>query len=133
MRKPPLYRRAIMFVVDSWRLVMDNRYNPLKYIPDPSLQTYFTMVLFTMWSVYFGFLASYYMGWLGYSTITSLIIHFAVLLPIAFTNAVFLDAERENAPWMHEWRTQQEQWKFWLKRPSLKGKNIVRWDLDREA
>ncbi len=122
-----------MFVVDSWRVVMDNRYNPLKYIPDPSLQTYFTMVLFTMWSVYFGFLASYYMGWLGYSTITSLIIHFAVLLPIAFTNAVFLDAERENAPWHFEWRQQQEQWKFWLKRPSLKGKNIVRWDLDREA
>ena len=42
------FRKFIMFVVDSWRLVMDNRYNPLKYIPDPSLQTYFTLVLFTM-------------------------------------------------------------------------------------
>ena len=86
-----------------------------------------------MWSVYFGFLASFYMGWLGYSTVMSLIIHFAVLLPIAFTNAVFLDAERENEPWLYEWRQQQEQWKFWLNRPSLKGKNIVRWDIDREA
>ena len=36
--KPPLHRRLIMFVVDSWRVVMDNRYNPLKYIPDPSLR-----------------------------------------------------------------------------------------------
>ena len=26
------FRKFIMFVVDSWRLVMDNRYNPLKYI-----------------------------------------------------------------------------------------------------
>ena len=49
----------------------DNRYNPLKYIPDPSLQIYFTLVLFVMWSVYFGFVASYYMGWLGYSIAAS--------------------------------------------------------------
>ena len=53
MNKPALHRRLIMWVVECWRLVMDNRYNPLKYIPDPSLQAYFTLVLFTMWSVYF--------------------------------------------------------------------------------
>ena len=49
------YRKTVLFIVDSWRLVMNAKYNPLKYIPDPSLQTYFMLVLFTMWSVYFGF------------------------------------------------------------------------------
>ena len=80
-----------------------------------------------------GFLASYYMGWLGYSIVTSLIVHFAVLIPLFFTNAIFLDAERENAPWHFQWRQEQSSWKFWKNRPSLKGKNIIRWDLDKEA
>ena len=133
MKQPPIHRRLIMWIVECWRLVMDNRFNPLKYIPDPSLQAYFTLVLFTMWSVYFGFVATYYMGWLGYDTITSIIVHFAVLLPVLFTNAVFKDAERDNAPWLFEWRSQQEQWKFWKNRPSTKGKNIITWDIDKEA
>ena len=80
MKQPSLFRRFTMWVVDSWRVVMDARFNPLKYIPDPSLQTYFTLVLFTMWSVYFGFLATYYMGWLGYDIVLSIIIHMMVLL-----------------------------------------------------
>ncbi|MAJ56453.1 MAG: hypothetical protein CMI74_00020 [Candidatus Pelagibacter sp.] len=133
MNKPPLHRRLIMFVVDCWRLVMDAKYNPLKYIPDPSLQTYFMLVLFTMWSVYFGFIATYYLGWLGYNTVTSIIVHFGVLLPLAFTNAIFLDAERQNAPWLSQWKSQANSWKFWQNRPSLKGKNIVKWDIDKEA
>ena len=133
MIKPPLHRRLILWIVDSWRVVMDHRFNPLRFIPDPSLQMYFTMVLFTMWSVYFGFVASFYMGWLGYSIVTSLIVHFAVLIPLFFTNAIFLDAERENAPWHFQWRQEQSSWKFWQNRPSLKGKNIIRWDLDKEA
>ena len=133
MKRPPIHRRIILFVVDSWRVVMDHRYNPLKYIPDPSLQMYFTMVLFTLWSMYFGFVAAFYMGWLGYSIVTSLIVHFAVLIPLFMTNAIFLDAERDNAPWLFKWREQQSSWKFWLNRPSLKGKNIIRWDLDKEA
>ena len=133
MNKPSLFRRTSLFIVDSWRLVMNAKYNPLKHIPDPSLQTYFMLVLFTMWSVYFGFVASYYMGWLGYNTVLSIIVHVAVLIPLAFTNAIFLDAERDNAPWLFEWRTEQEQWKFWKNRPSMKGQNIVKWDIDREA
>ena len=133
MKQPSLFRRFTMWVVDSWRVVMDARFNPLKYIPDPSLQTYFTLVLFTMWSVYFGFLATYYMGWLGYDIVLSIIIHMMVLLPIAFTNAVFKDAERDGARWLKDWRTEQEQWKFWQNRPSTKGKNIITWDLDKEA
>jgi len=133
MKKPPIHRRLILWVVDCWRVVMDNRFNPLRYIPDPSLQMYFTMVLFTLWSVYFGLVATFYMGWLGYNIITSIIVHFAVLIPLFMTNAIFLDAERDNAPWLYKWREQQESWKFWLQRPSLKGKNIIRWDIDKEA
>ena len=130
MNKPALHRRLIMWVVECWRLVMDNRYNPLKYIPDPSLQAYFTLVLFTMWSVYFGFVATYYMGWLGYKTVTSIIVHFAVLIPVLFTNAVFKDAERDNAPWLYKWREEQKSWKFWQNKPKP---NVVRWDIDKEA
>lgn len=92
--------KLLAWVVNCWRVVMDNRFNPLRFIKDPSLQLYFTLVLFTAWSVYFGFVAAYYMGWLGYSIVTSIIVHIAVILPIGFTNAVFLDAERDGSKWL---------------------------------
>jgi uncharacterized membrane protein (DUF485 family) len=133
MNKPNIFRRFTLWVVDSWRLVMNAKYNPLKYIPDPSLQTYFMLVLFTMWSVYFGFVASYYMGWLGYSTVTSIVVHIAILLPIAFTNAVFIDAERDGSKWVKDWRDEQESWKFWLKISSRNYEKRVKWDIDKEA
>ena len=134
MKKPALHRRLVLFVVDSWRVVMDNRFNPLRYIPDPSLQMYFTLVLFVMWSFYFGLIAAYWSGIFGfYNTLVSFVVHIAVVVPVGFTNAIFLDAEREHAPWVYKWRLENEQWRFWLKRPSLKGKNIVKWDLDKEA
>ena len=130
MKKPKFHRRLFFFVLNCWRLVMDNRYNPLRYIPDPSLQMYFTLILFTMWSVYFGFVASYYMGWLGYDTITSIIVHIAVLLPLGFTNAVFIDAQRDNAPWLRAWYAERNAWKVWKRKPTP---NITKWDLDKEA
>ena len=134
VKKPALHRRLVLFIVDSWRVVMDNRFNPLRYIPDPSLQMYFTLVLFVMWSFYFGLIAAYWSGLFGfYDTLVSLVVHIAVVVPVGFTNAIFLDAEREHAPWVYKWRQENEQWRFWLKRPSLKGKNIVKWDLDKEA
>ena len=67
IEKPSLFRRFTMGFVNGWRRVMDVKYNPLKYIPDPSLQAYFMLVLFTIWSVWFGFLASNYLGWFGYN------------------------------------------------------------------
>lgn len=133
MNKPNIFRQFTLWVVDSWRLVMNARYNPLKYIPDPSLQTYFMLVLFTMWSVYFGFVASYYMGWLGYNTVTSIVVHIAVVLPVAFTNAVFIDAERDGSKWVKDWRDEQESWKFWLKISQRNYEKRVKWDLDKEA
>ena len=130
MNKPAIHRRFILFVVDSWRVIMDNRYNPLRYTPDPSLQFYFTLVLFTMWSVYFGAVATFYMGWYGYNTVTSIVVHLAVLIPIGFTNAIFKDAERNGARWHSDWRNQESAWKFWQRRTKP---NVVKWDIDKEA
>ena len=78
MKKPSLFRRVVMKLVYSWRIVMDVRYNPLKYIADPSLQTYFMLVLFTVWSVFFGVLAANYLAWFGYNTVVSIIINICV-------------------------------------------------------
>ena len=50
-------KTIINWVLFCWRSVMDNRYNPLKHIKDPSIQFYFTMVLFIMWSAYFSIIA----------------------------------------------------------------------------
>ena len=128
-----ILQRIATWVVDCWRLVMDARYNPLKYIPDPSLQSYFTLVLFVMWSVYFGFLAIFYMGWMGYDIVLSIIIHMLVLIPVMFTNAVFMDAERNGARWLKDIRTQQdiEAMDKRLKRRNYEKR--IKWDLDREA
>ena len=131
MNKPALHRRLILFAVDSWLVVMDNRYNPLKYVPDQSLQMYFTLVLFVMWSFYFGIVAAYWGGIFGaYNSLVSLVVHIAVLVPIAFTNAIFLDAERNGDKWQINWRQEQRSWKFWQKRTKP---NMVKWDIDKEA
>lgn len=131
MKKPSLFRRVVMGLVHAWRRVMDVRYNPLKYIADPSLQTYFMLVLFTVWSVFFGVLAANYLGWFGYNTVASIIIHIAVLLPIAFTNAIFVDAERDGANWLKEWKEEQNRYTIVANR--LKTKNLTIWDPNKEA
>ena len=123
IKKPSLFRRSLMKLVSGWRRVMDVRYNPLKYIPDPSLQTYFMLVLFTMWSVFFGFLAVNYLGWFGYNIVASIAIHISVLLPLAFTNAIFVDAERDGANWLKEWKEAQSRYKLLVNR--LKTKTLV--------
>ncbi len=128
-----IFVRFTMWVVECWRLVMDNRYNPLRYIPDPSLQMYFTLVLFTMWSVYFGFVASYYMGWLGYNTIASIIVHIGVLVPIAFTNAIFIDAERDGANWLKNWKTNKRLDTQDANLRKTNHEKRVKWDIDIEA
>ena len=131
MGKPSLFRRTVMSVVYGWRRVMDVRYNPLKYIPDPSLQTYFMLVLFTVWSVFFGFLAANYLGFFNYNTVVSIFIHVAVLLPLGFTNAIFIDAERDGHKWLKEWKEEQSRYKLVLNR--LKTKNLTLWDPSKEA
>ena len=59
-----IIRRLIWWVIDCWRIIMDNRYNPLRHIADPSIQSYFTLALFIMWSGYFAHY-SMDMDWLG--------------------------------------------------------------------
>ena len=120
-----------MKLVSGWRRVMDVKYNPLRHIPDPSLQTYFMLVLFTIWSVFFGFLAANYLGFFNYNTVASIAIHVAVILPLAFTNAVFVDAERDGATWLKEWKEEQSRYKLVVNR--LKTKNLVIWDPNKES
>ena len=131
MNKPAFIRTFLLKFVSVWRRVMDVRYNPLKYVPDPSLQTYFMLVLFIIWSVYFGFLASTYLGWFGYNIVVSIIIHIAILLPMAFTNAVFVDAERDGHKWLKEWKEEQNRWTIVTNR--LKKKNITICKPNKEA
>ena len=130
-KKPSLFRRTVMKLVSGGRRVMDVKYNPLRHIPDPSLQTYFMLVLFTIWSVFFGFLAANYLGLFNYNTLASIAIHVAVILPLAFTNAIFVDAERDGATWLKEWKEEQSRYKLVVNR--LKTKNLVIWDPNKES
>jgi len=130
IKKPSIFRRFIISIVDSWRAVMDVRFNPLKHI-DPSLQTYFMLVLFTIWSIFFGLIAIFWLGFIGYSIPISILVHVAIIIPIAFTNAVFVDAERDGENWLTEWREEQSRYKLVINR--LKTKNLVIWDPNKEA
>ena len=131
MEKPNIFRRIVMSIVDEWRVVMNVKYNPLKYIPDPSLQTYFMLVLFTIWSITFGVIAIFWLGFIGYNILTSILVHAAVVIPLAFTNAIFVDAERDGENWLKEWREEQSRYKLVMNR--LKTKNLVLWDPNKEA
>ena len=118
---------------DSWCSVMDARFNPLRFVRDPSLQAYFMLVLFLMWSVYFGFLASNYIGWANYDLVASIFLHICVLLPIMMTNAVFKDAERDGAAWLQAWREQQREYQYSKTLDARRNQNICRWDLESEC
>ena len=131
MEKPNIFRRIVMSIVDKWRVVMNVKYNPLKYIPDPSLQTYFMLVLFTIWSITFGVIAIFWLGFIGYNILTSILVHAAIVIPLAFTNAIFVDAERDGENWLKEWREEQSRYKLVMNR--LKTKNLVLWDPNKEA
>jgi hypothetical protein len=131
MKKPNLFRRFIMSVVYLWRRVMDVKFNPLKYVPDPSLQAYFMVVLFTLWSVSFGLIATHYLGWVDYSILASILVHLSILIPIVVTNAVFVDAERTGEKWLEEWKQENSRYSLLMNR--LKKENLVRWELNKEA
>lgn len=131
MKKPNVFRRTVMFIVEKWRIIMNVKYNPLRHVPDPSIQTYFMVVLFTVWSITFGLIAIFWLGFIGYNILTSILVHLAILIPIAFTNAIFIDAERDGENWLKEWREEQSKYKLLLNR--LKTKNLVLWDPNKEA
>lgn len=130
IEKPNVFRRIVMNLVSGYRRVMDVKYNPLKHIPDPSLQAYFMLVLFTVWSVFFGFLAANYLGFFNYNTVASIIVHVSILAPLAFTNAIFIDAERDGTGWLKEWKEEQSRYNIVANR--LKAKNLKIWNPNRE-
>mgnify|MGYP003114516143 FL=1 len=123
-----------MFWIDEcWKLVMDNRYNPLKYIPEPSIQAYFTLILFTVWSFFFGLVATYYLGWYGYNSILSFAIHCSIIIPLLFTRAIFLDAERDGHTWYVNLKSDTERKRFWNKISKPNYEKRAKWNLDKEA
>ena len=81
--------------------------------------------------VFFGFIAANYLGLFGYNTVASIIIHVAILIPLAFTNAIFVDAERDGAKWLEEWKSEQSRYKLVVNR--LKTKNLTIWNPNKEA
>ena len=121
-------KRFMFWVVDCWRVVMDNRFNPLRHIPDASIQAYFTLVLFTVWSVTFGFIATYYLGWYGYDTVTSIIVHLSIVIPLIFTNVVFKEAEENGSKWYTEYKQEERKRKLFPRK-----NNVIKWDIDKEA
>ena len=76
-------------------------------------------------------MAANYLGFFNYNTIVSIVIHIAVILPLAFTNAIFVDAERDGAKWLNEWKEEQSRYK--LVKNRLKSKNLVIWNPNKEA
>ena len=131
MNKPSLFRRTIMLILNTWRSVMNVKYNPLKHITSPSLQTYFMLVLFSIWCVFFGLIAIYYMGFINYSIVTSIVIHGSILIPMMITNAVFIDAERNGEKWLKEWQEEDYKYKVFLRR--IKMENLVRWNRGNDS
>ena len=128
-----ILKRLLFWVIDCWRVVMDNRYNPLRHIHDPSIQSYFTLALFIMWSCYFGVVALHWINWIGYSIVWSIIIHLAVLIPLMITNYIFKEAERNGGNWVSAYRAQQEQEQFKKKLSASNYEKRIKWDIDREA
>ena len=62
------------------------------------------MVLSIAWSVYFGLLATTYIGWFNYDIVTSIFVHFAVIFPIMITNLTFKEAEQNGSKWYKEYK-----------------------------
>ena len=62
---------------------------------------------------------------------TSIIVHLSILIPLAFTNAVFIDAERDGENWLKEWREEQSRYKLFVNR--IRTKNLVLWNPFKEA
>ena len=110
IKKPSLFRRTVMGLVNGWRRVMDVRYNPLKYIPDPKFANIFYASIVCCVEYILGLVAANYLGWFGYNIVVSIIVHCAVLLPLAFTNAILIDAERDGHKWLKEWKEEQNRW-----------------------
>ena len=90
-------------------VVWMQKINPLKYLPDRSLQAYFKIVLFVMWSAFH--IAAYWGGILGgYSIWKSIILHLSLIIPTIITHAGFRGAEEYGHDWLIKWRSEFDNW-----------------------
>jgi hypothetical protein len=100
-------------IQDSWNIVMDNRYNPLRYL-DMASQHYFMQVLSWMWSMIFSLsfysIFQFHIVWLT---------HLLVVAGIFTTISVFKYAESRSIG----------------KEPvrDLSHASLCVWQIDREA
>ena len=101
------------FILNSWNLVMDNRFNPLRHL-DMASQHYFMQVLGWMWSMIFSLsflsILQFHMMWLA---------HVLLIGGLFATISVFRHAEsRANA-----------------EKPAdnLSHASMCVWQMDREA
>ena len=101
------------FIVNSWKLVMDNRYNPLRHL-DLASQHYLMQVLAWMWSMVFSlfFLSifQFHILWLG---------HLLIIGGIFATVSVFNLAQSRSIPQVPI--------------PNLSHSSACVWQMDREA
>ena len=101
-------------IVESWNAIMDNQHNPLRHL-DLASQHYLMQVLGWMWSMVFSlsFLSIFEFGltWLA---------HLLVIGGIAFTVAVFREADRQNPAAV-------------TARQNLSASSSCVWKLDSEA
>ena len=112
---------------------MDLRYNPLRHIKDPSIQMYFYLALFIMWSGYFSVVAWTWLSWDNYSVVGSIVIHLAVLIPLFITNTIFAEAEKNGSKWYIDYRTEQSIEAMDRRLSKQNYEKRIKWDIDREA
>ena len=126
-------KKLLFWIIDCWRVVMDLRYNPLRHIKDPSIQMYFYLALFVMWSGYFSVVAWTWLSWDNYNVVGSIIIHLAVLIPLFITNSIFAEAEKNGSKWYTNYRTEQSIEAMNNRLSKTNYEKRIKWDIDREA
>ena len=126
-------KKLLFWIIDCWRVVMDLRYNPLRHIKDPSIQMYFYLALFIMWSGYFSVVAWTWLSWDNYSVVASIAIHLAVLIPLFITNAIFAEAEKNGSKWYTNSRTEQSIEAMDRRLSQQNYEKRIKWDIDKEA
>ena len=67
-------------------------------------------LLFVAWSIFLGLFAANYLGWFGYNIVVSIIVLIHFTGHSAFTNAIFVDAERDGHKWLKEWKEEQNRY-----------------------
>ena len=113
------------FVINSWDGIMNQWYNPLKYIPDLQVRHMVLQILAWLWCIAFGL----YEGSVIYMAV-SLVAHMGILFMIMFTASIFYDAERRGDSWILALRIDQLRAKIKENRKKL-NKSV--WNLDKEA